>query len=107
MSYYGIGDKLKVVRKGPDTLEMQIGNEKVTVQTEDMAALVRDNLPDDRAAELFSEMQTREVQSGRVQVQVKAHKNIVKGEIVSFTFDVAKYVGDSKGIRTSASGIIF
>ena len=106
MSYYGIGEKFKVKRLSGGRLELGIGQEKVTVLVEDLAALVRDNLSESRAAEMFSEIQEKLVTKGKAMVNVKAKKDIKKGDIVSFVIDVTKYV-NSGGVRVTKSGIIF
>lgn len=103
---YGIGDKLKVRRISKDKLRLEIGGEKVDVFTEDLAALVREELPKDRAKDLFSEIEERMIKQGKAQVRVQARKNIKKGEEVCFVIDINKYQ-DGSGIRTTDSGIIF
>lgn len=107
MSIYGIGDKLKAKRVSKNQLEIEIGGQKAVVFTEDLAALVREELPKDRAAELFSEIEEKFIQKGKARVVVTAQKDIRRGEDVCFTLDVSKYVGDSGGVRTTPGGIIF
>ena len=99
-------DKMKVKRIDKRRLELEIGGQKQKVFTEDLAALVRAELPKDRATELFSEMETVAMQRGKARVVVKSHKDLKAGEEVCFTIDVSKY-SDGSGVRVSPNGIIF
>ena len=104
---YRIGDKLEVTRVADDRLELKIGTEKASVFTEDLAALVAEELPKDRATELLASCETEMITSGKARVVVQAKKDIKQGEQVAFTIDVKKYTGGSRGIRASKSGIIY
>lgn len=106
MAKYQLG-KIKVERVDKKRLELNIGGEKAKVFTEDLAALVREELPEDRGAELFSEIQERTMKKGKARIALMAEKDIKKGEQICATIDINKYVGDSSGIRTTDSGIIF
>ena len=100
---------LKVKRIAGDKISLSIGSEKAECFTEDLAALVRDCLPEDRAAELFSEIEEKMMSSGKARVIVRAQKDIKQGEPVAFTIDVNKYMdshGRFTGIRTTKSGFI-
>jgi len=107
MAEYRIGDKVKIRRADKDKLELDVSGNKAIVHTEDLAALVREELPSDRATELFSEIEEKIMQKGKARVQVKAHKDLKAGEVVCFTIDVNKYVGNSGGVRVTPSGLIF
>ena len=104
---YQLGDNLKVRRCGEKSLELEIGGERTVISTEDLAQVVSMELPADRANEMFAEVQERAIKRGKVHVQVKAEKDIKKHDIVSFMLDIARYVGDSDGVRTTPSGIMF
>ena len=104
---YSIGDKVKIKRVANDKLEIQIKGEKAIVHTEDLAALVREELPNDRVSELFSEIEDRAMRKGKARVVVKTHKNLKAGEEVCFTIDINKYVGDSQGVIVTPSGLIY
>lgn len=104
------GQKLVIERTDGDALTFKIGDKSVVVATEDMAALVRAELPEDRGAELFSEVEERAVQRGKARVIVEAHKNIKQGERVVFTIDVSRYLDKYKnptGLRMTPSGFLF
>ena len=107
MAVYGIGDKVKIKRVAKDKLELDVGGNKAIVHTEDLAALVREELPEDRASQLFREIEERAIQKGKARVRVVAHKDIKKGDEVCFTIDITKYVGNSQGVRMTPSGFIF
>lgn len=106
MTHYGIGDKLKIRRISKDRLRLEIGTEKADVFTEDLAALVREELPNDRSKQLFSEIEERAIKRGKARVVVQARKDIKKGEEVCFMIDITKYQ-DGSGIRHTPSGILF
>lgn len=102
-------EKLQVKRVGADKLEISMGDKKMTAFTEDLAALVREELPKDRAQELFSEIETRTVQKGKARVAVIARENVKKGDQIRFTIDVAKYVdkyNNPVGLRTLPNGFL-
>lgn len=98
-----------VDRVGPNELKLTVGGESVEVLTEDLAALVRAELPADRGNELFSEILEQEISSGKARVIVKAEKDIKQGEEVCFTIDVNRYMnnGVAGGLRATPSGILF
>jgi hypothetical protein len=107
---YQIGDKVKIKRHGPEKLEIEIGGQKAIVYTEDLAALVKEELPKDRSRYLFSEIQSEVVKKGKARVVVKARKPIAKDEEVCFTIDITKHLdsqGKPRGIRTTPGGLIF
>ncbi len=104
-------DNMTISRIGTDCLQLKLGTKEFTVLTEDLAALVREELPKDRAAELFSETETASISQGKARVAVKAQHDIKQGEEVRFTIDINKYM-DSKGVATGVrvapkSGLIF
>ena len=103
-------DSAEIKRIDDDKLQIKIGDKNCVVFTEDLAALVKTELPLDRAAELFIEMQEKMVEKGRARVMVKAHKDIKQGDAVSFVIDITKYLDSNKnssGLRATASGFIF
>lgn len=104
---YRIGEKLEVDRSGPDKLEFKMGDEKTQVFTEDLAALVKEELPNDRAMEFLSDVEEKFIQSGKARVMVRANRDIKRGENVVFTLDINKYVGDTGGVRITPSGVLF
>ena len=114
---YQIGKNLKVARHNENMLELEIDGKKAHVFTEDLAALVRQELPQDRAAELFSEVEEKIVSSGKVRVCIKAHTDIKKDDPVIFQFDITRYMDTINksplkkvgftGVRTTNSGFIY
>lgn len=100
---YQIG-KTQVRRVGKDKLELKIGTEKAEVFTEDLAALVASELPEDRATELLQAVEEKFIQKGKARVIVTAKKDIKKGEPVCFILDISKYAG---GVRTTPSGLLY
>lgn len=103
-------NKLEVKRSGKDTLELKIGDKSVIAFTEDLAFLVREELPKDRADEMFSEIDEKAILKGKARVVVKAHKDIKAGDPVVFSIDITKYVdkyGKPTGIRTNKFGFIY
>ena len=109
MAKWEIG-KVKIGRVSDKMLEIEVGGKKAKVFTEDLAEVVREELPADRAEELFAEMEEREILKGKARVVVKANKPIAKGEEVVFKIDVAKYLdsqGAPSGVRATPSGILF
>lgn len=104
-------ETMTVSRCGEDALKLELGGSEFTVLTEDLAALIRAELPKDRAKDLFSEIESTSMQMGKARVAVEARTDIKKGEQVAFTIDIGKYL-DSKGkvtgIRVAPnSGLIF
>ena len=87
-----IDEQINVNRIGDDMLEIEIGGKKAKVLTEDLAMLVRQELPKDRAAEMFSEIEEKEVSHGKMRVAVKARTDIKKDDLVHFTVDVTRYL---------------
>ena len=107
---YNIGSDLKIKRIGKDRLRLEIAGKSADVQTEDLAAVIRAELPEDRAAELFSEIEEKNLSAGKARVVVAAQKRIEKGEEVCFTIDINKHLdrfGKVTGVRTTPNGIIF
>lgn len=107
---YNIGSKIEVRRAAGDMLEIKMGNESAKVFTEDLAALVRQELPKDRAEKLFAEIEDKEIRSGEARVTVAAKKNIKKGEYVSFKININRYLdsqGHMTGVRTNKFGFIY
>jgi len=103
---YQIG-KIKVKRCGEDRLEFELEGNKTQVSTEDLAMIVREELPNDRAGELFAEMEEKFIQKGKARIVLKAEKDIKKGDPICAVIDINKFVGDTGGVRTTQSGIIF
>lgn len=107
---YNIGSDIKIARVSDDTIEINIKGKKARVLTEDMAAVIREELPADRANEMFAEIEEKAISKGKARVVVNAHKDIRAGEQVIFTIDVNRYLdrhGNATGIRTTNSGIIY
>lgn len=105
MSIYRIG-QIDVRRVAEDRLELKINNEKATVFTEDLAALVASELPEDRARELLEGCESEIIRKGKAMVIVRAQKDIKKGEAVKFQIDVTKYQ-NREGIRVTKNGLIY
>ena len=103
---YKIGDNLKLKRVGDARIELEINGKKSTVLTEDLAAVLSQELPNDRAQAMFAEIEETAIKKGKARVMVQAEKNIKKGETVCFSIDITKYA-DGSGIRTTDNGIIF
>ncbi len=106
----GGSDDLKVKRVANDKVEIRIGDKKVLCFTEDLAALVRDCLPEDRAQELFSEIEDKMISQGKMRVIVKAQKDLKQGEPVAFTVNVNRYLDKYQnpiGVRSLPNGFIF
>ena len=103
-------NKLEVTRISDERLELKINKEKVIILTEDLAALVRMELPADRAEQMFSEIDEQAITRGKMRVRVRAQHDIKRGEDVVFSVDVTKYIdkyGQPTGIRGTKSGFIF
>lgn len=101
---------IEIKRVDDTTLELKIGDQSVKMFTEDLAAVVRDELPNDRAEELFAEMEERALSKGKMRVAIKAKKKIEKDETVVFTVDVNRYLdryGNVSGVRSTAAGFIY
>ena len=101
---------LHVDRVGKDKLSLKIGEQKVTAFTEDLAAMIKMELPTERGNEIFSEFEEKSISKGKVGVVVQAQKDIKKGEAVAFSIDVTKYLdrqNNPLGIRTAKTGLIF
>ena len=111
MYNYKIDNEIKVGRVGADALRIEIGGKKATILTEDLAALVREELPKDRARDLFAEIEDREISCGKVRVQIKADREIKKGDYAVFTFDINRYLDKVTkkitGVRTNSFGFIY
>jgi hypothetical protein len=73
---------MSVERVGEDRLKLSVGKKEIEVFTEDLAALVRSELPEDRARELFSEIESTALSSGKARVAVTAQKDIKKASEV-------------------------
>lgn len=107
---YNIGNKIEIRRSGKDMLEVKMGAESAKIFTEDLAALVREELPKDRAQKLFAEIEDKEIRSGEARVTVAARKDIKKGEYVSFKININRYLdsqGHMTGVRTNKFGFIY
>lgn len=103
-------EELEVKRSGADVLTFKIGNKDVTVYTEDLAALVREELPKDRAKHLFSEIEDREILRGKARLVIRAEKDIKKGDYIRTSIDVSRYLDNDRNpyaLRTTQSGFIF
>lgn len=107
----GSSGKLRVSRADDDKLKFDIAGKSVILFTEDLAALIRTELPKDRAKDLFAAIEEENVSRGKVKVVVKAQKDIKSGDDVCFTFDVTRYMDKVNkgftGLRTTKSGIIY
>ena len=104
----GVG-KLAVTRVSDDRVQLEIGKEKIIILTEDLATIVRLELPKDRAAELFNEIEEKAISRGKMRVQIVANRDIKQGEPVIFSVDVNKYLdkyGQPTGVRTNLAGFI-
>jgi hypothetical protein len=109
MHKYQIG-KLAIDRVSDNQLELNLDGKKVKVFTEDLAALVREELPKDRAADLFAHIEEKMISQGKVRVIVEAKYDIKKGDYVCFTFDINRYldkIGRPIGVRTNNFGFIY
>ena len=103
-------ENMKVTRSGKDSLEFEIDGKKVKVFTEDLAALIQQELPDDRAAEMFSEIEDKMISKGKAWIKLEAKKDIKKGEPIVSQIDIAKYLdaqGRPAGIRTTNFGFLY
>lgn len=117
MSKYVItsgSNKLEIDRHSEKALKFKLGKLDCIVLTEDLAAIVKEELPLDRAKDLFAEIEEKEVSKGKVRVVIKADKDIKQDENVCFTFDVTRYLDKVnkstpyRGLRVApASGIIY
>lgn len=105
---YRLSDKLEVKRVGDGKLEFKMlgGKDKCVVSTQTLAGLLIEEMPKDKAKNMLSAIDEREIQRGKARVVVKAHKRIEKGEDVCFVIDIAKYT-NTGGIRTTRSGLIY
>lgn len=105
-----LGQDIAIERCGPDSLEIKIGDKKAKILTEDLMAVVAEELPADRADKLLSVIDEKQVRQGKMKVVVEAKNDIKKGEKVMFVLDVTRYldsVGNPTGIRATKSGIIY
>ena len=101
--------KTEIKRVGDNMLEIKIDGKTAKVFTGDLAEVVRAELPEDRAEQLFAEVDSQAISKGKVRVVVKAHKDIKRGDPVSFTLDVAKHLdssGNATAIRANKAGIL-
>lgn len=95
---------------GNGLTEIKIGDKRATVFTEDLAVLVRDLLPKDRGAKMFSEIEEKMVTKGKVRIVLKAGKRIEKGDDIVATLDITKYVDQYRnplGMRVNNSGFLY
>ncbi len=102
-------DNAEVTRIDEDKLRIKIGGKETTVFTEDLAALIRSELPEDRAREMFSEVEEKMVQKGKARVVIRANKDIKKDDPVVFSIDIAKYIdkyNSPVGMRLTKSGFL-
>ena len=96
---------LEIDRAGPKSLGLKLGKEKCEVFTEDLAALIREELPKDRAAEMFSEVEEKMIMSGKARIVLRAERDLKKGDYIRATININKYV-DGGGIRATKSGFL-
>lgn len=106
----GGGSTLEIDRHSPTMLSLKLGDKKVNVLTEDLAQIVRQELPNDRGAELFSEIEEKSITKGKARIHLQASKDLKKGDDIWATIDITKYMdshGRPQGIRTTYSGLIY
>lgn len=106
------GVALKVDRHSDNELKFTIGNEEAVVFTEDLAALLKQELPKDRAMDLFAEIEEKEISTGKVRVGVEVKEDLKRGEKCVFTFDINRYMDTINkkftGVRVNpTTGIIY
>ena len=102
-------DRVEIDRCGEDALEITIEGKKAKILTEDLATVVKEELPQDRADKLLSAIDEQQVQDGKIRVMVEAKNNIKKGDTVRFMLDIRRYMdrhGNPTGISTHKSGIL-
>jgi hypothetical protein len=108
MLKWNIG-KLTIDRCGGDMLEVIIGKEKAKIATEDLAQVVKEELPQDRADKLLAAIDEKQVSQGKIRVVVEAKNDIKKGDPVAFVLDVTRYVDKYNklgGFRATKAGIL-
>jgi len=108
MSNYTIkvDHEMQITRIGADMLEIGIGGETARVLTEDLAAVVAEELPKDRAKDLLSAVEEKMVSKGKIRIRIKAGKDMKKGEEIRATMDITRYVDDVDRRAATKNGLI-
>jgi hypothetical protein len=118
-------NEMCITRTAYDKLEIEIGGKKAEIKTEDLATIVRFELPEDRAKHIFDEMEEKRIMKGKARIKLTALVDIKKGEEIRATIDMTRYVDlvdqyaekakkkngilipSFAGVRTNNQGFIF
>lgn len=121
MYNYKIDNEIKIKRVGDDMLEFDVGGSTAKILTEDLAAVVTEELPRDRAKDLLSACEEKMISKGQVRIRIKAARDMKKGEEIRTTLDITRYIDDVNkrandspivipsfvGVRTNNQGFIY
>lgn len=101
---------ITIKKAGERIIEIEIDGKKSKVNVNDMVYVVKECMPAGEAEKEFAMVDEQEVKSGKAMVKVKAHKDIKRGEMVTFAFDVTRYMdaqGKATGLRSTKSGLLY
>lgn len=91
--------EVKIKRVAHDTLELEIGGKKAKVLTEDLAAIVSEELPKDRAKDMLSAIDEKLVSKGKIRISVKAGRDMKAGDVMRATMDITRYIDDANALN--------
>ncbi len=102
--------EIKIKRVGDYALEVDIEGHKAGVLTEDLAVMVRSELPKDRARDMFAEIDEKSISTGKVRVKIRANYDIKRGDYIVTSFDINRYLdgqNNKTGVRVNSFGFIY
>lgn len=106
MSYtVKVDHEMKIKRIADDMLEFEIGGKTARMMTEDLAAVVVDELPKDRAKDLLSAVEEKMVSKGKIRIRIKASRDMKKGEEIRATMDITRYIDDVDKKASRGAGL--
>jgi len=110
MSSYKIDvdKKMTIKRLNYDTLQIEIDGKKARVKTEDLAYIVREELPEGRAEGVFDEMEEKKITKGKARIRLTAWKDVKKGDELVATIDMTRYADmiDSRADSARKAGLV-
>lgn len=107
MSYtYKIDNEIKIKRIDSDMLEFSIDGKKAKILTEDLAALITAELPEDRAKDMLSAVEEKAVSKGKMRLVIEAKRDIKKGDFIRTSVDVTRYLEKANAQAASETGIL-
>lgn len=107
MSYvYKIDSEIRIKRIDSDMLEISVDGKKAKILTEDLAALVTAELPEDRAKNMLEAVEEKAVSKGKMRLVIEAKRDIKKGDFIRTSVDVTRYLEKANSQASQETGIL-